>query len=245
MAHYYTRDGELVDCTIREVKKYGYFPSVTTILKMYESYGLTVWKIKQGILAGINNAQNEGESDEDYIARLLDVSGKESEVARNLGQDTHARIEAYLKGEGLAPVENDPQLEIMSNAGIRWCKENIKDVIAVERIYVDPDIGAGCRIDLMARMVDGTVALIDFKTQRFKNGKHTAYDDNLNQLAAEKLIIGDTIDKCINVYIASNEEDCGKVETHEWTDAELHERALFFMYSVEVYKIIKGINNAN
>jgi hypothetical protein len=108
---------------------------------MYESYGLTVWKIKQGILAGINNAQNEGESDEDYIARLLDVSGKESEVARNLGQDTHARIEAYLKGEGLHTIEGDPQLELMSNAGIRWCMENVKEVIALEKIFVCPRLG--------------------------------------------------------------------------------------------------------
>jgi hypothetical protein len=74
------------------------------------------------------------------------------------------------------------------------------------------EVGAGCRIDLCARMVDDTVALIDFKTQRFKNGKHTTYDDNLNQLAAEKLIIGEMIpiDSCINVYIARMRRTAGR-----------------------------------
>src|SRR4249919_1542933 len=66
-----TQKGGVRPTDLRDGRKLGLVPSVTTVLSVLAKDALTTWKVKQGILAALTLTRRPGESDDDFLARVL------------------------------------------------------------------------------------------------------------------------------------------------------------------------------
>jgi len=74
------------------------------------------------------------------------------------------------------------KLQPFINEYIEWAKLHLDEVYATEMTLVSP-LGYAGQTDCLAK-VDGTVSVIDLKTQKYKNSKPSYWDSWLPQLAA-------------------------------------------------------------
>jgi hypothetical protein len=91
-------DGER-NTTLRDAKKLGLFPSVTTLLGLFAKPGLDRWKQNQLILIAFSNPPKAGETIEQYTDRCLLLHEKPVEEAADFGTKVHDAIEAYFTGQ--------------------------------------------------------------------------------------------------------------------------------------------------
>src|SRR6056300_705776 len=93
--HWYEKDGtpaykvpmakdpnKMRNTTLRDAKKLGLLPSVTTIIKEAAKPGLTNWIINQNIMAALTVPRIAGESDEDFIKRITSDATEQAKQAR-------------------------------------------------------------------------------------------------------------------------------------------------------------------
>ena len=97
--HWYTADGEPAytversdgkgyrNTTLRDAKKLGLLPSVTTILSLAAKPLLQNWLQQQAILAALTLPRNEGESEDDYLDRVMQDSKAQGRQAADQGRD--------------------------------------------------------------------------------------------------------------------------------------------------------------
>lgn len=108
--------------------------------------------------------------DEAYKAHSVKL--KDSAVA---GTDLHAELEAFVKGKmGIMPVRTyDPKIKPF----IDWADQNVKKFLWSEAHCYDEGLWVGGICDAGAELMDGTIALIDFKSAK------EAYDSHFIQAA--------------------------------------------------------------
>lgn len=106
--------------------------------------------------------------DEAYKAHSVKL--KDSAVA---GTDLHAELEAYVKGKmGLKPVRKyDPKIKPFTD----WAAANVKKFLWSEAHCYDELLWVGGICDAGAELLDGSIALIDFKSSK------EAYDSHFIQ----------------------------------------------------------------
>lgn len=88
--------------TLRDAKKLGLVPSVTTILKCIAKPELENWKREQDILAVLTTPRIVGEADDAFVHRVLNterVQDQEAQAARTRGTEIHRVIEDYFGGK--------------------------------------------------------------------------------------------------------------------------------------------------
>lgn len=108
--HYYTATGEQVASvpsadgkkqvkpTIVHARKHDLGPGVTTIIGCAHREDLVRWQINQGIMAALTSSRRTGETDADFVARILDDSKEQARTAADLGTAIHASIQSYFEG---------------------------------------------------------------------------------------------------------------------------------------------------
>ena len=92
------KSGDERNTTLRDAKKLGLYPSVTTLLGLFAKPGLDRWKQDQLLNIAFSNPPKAGESYEDYANRCLVEHEKPVEEAADFGTEVHDAIEAYYKG---------------------------------------------------------------------------------------------------------------------------------------------------
>ncbi len=108
--HYYKPDGTPAyrivgangkerDTTLRDARKLGLYPSVTTILQVVAKPGLVNWMIDQAVMAALTGTRLEGESDEAFIARVKLEAKEQAQKAADMGTTIHGQIERHYRGE--------------------------------------------------------------------------------------------------------------------------------------------------
>lgn len=218
--HWYGRNGEPAytivgangkarPTTLRDARKLNLVPSVTTIIKVASQPGLDRWKQEQVLLAALTLPKVNDESDDDYIARILDDSKDAARSAADAGTDIHASIEAFYRGE----VRNRHQEHVQGfvNALQEHCGQH---AWVAERSF-SHESGFGGKVDLHA---PGFV--VDVKTKEFPDpAKVQGYDEHLMQLAAYRVGLGMPQARGINAFVSRSVP--GLCVLREWTQAEL------------------------
>ena len=84
--------------TLRDARKHGYVPSVTTIIGMAAKPSLENWKINQALNSAITLEQDPGESLEAFTHRCKEDSKDIGRKAAERGTIIHAMIEQGFMG---------------------------------------------------------------------------------------------------------------------------------------------------
>jgi hypothetical protein len=207
------KNGEQRSTTLRDAKKMGLLPSVTTIMKAAASPGLEAWKLNQMMLAALTLPRADGESEESFIKRIQADSKDQARKAAERGTQVHTAIEQFFDGQINA---NDlPYLEPVYKAvndtfgNLMW---------AVEKSFAT-DTFAG-KIDLHS--MDGEGVVVDFKTKEFTSDtldKVAGFDEQCMQLSAYRTGLKKPNARCANIFVSVTEP--GLVVVKEWTQEEL------------------------
>ena len=106
--HWYTKDGQPMytvigkngkerNTNLRDAREHGYIPSVTTILNVAAKPGLSVWLQQQAILAALTLPRNDGESESDWLDRVLTDSKAQCRDEADSGTSMHSEIHQHLE----------------------------------------------------------------------------------------------------------------------------------------------------
>lgn len=195
-AHWYRKDGEACHTvigankkerptTLRDARKLGLLPSVTSILKLSAKPGLERWKAEQVLLAGLTLPMKPGEKETEWIKRVWEDSQEQAAKAAERGTEIHAAIEKSFRGD---PV--DPAMKPWVDAAWHEVQKRFPDDRgwSPERSFANTEHRFGGKCDLHRPGITGVV--IDFKGKEGPLEDISLYDEHHMQLAAYAVGLG-------------------------------------------------------
>lgn len=194
-------NGKERNTTVRDARKLGLVPSVTTILKCAAAPGLVKWQKEQVAKAAYQERPREGESEADYLARILPLAEEVARMARDRGTEIHGAIEKWDKW---GPYRH--HVDAAKDAVDAWADVQPWDA---ERSFASP-LGYGGKLDLSA---PGYVA--DFKTTDKPLDGLKTWPDHRRQLAAYRMGLDMPSAKCAIVYVSSVRPEARLIELDE------------------------------
>jgi hypothetical protein len=228
-SHFYTREGEpryevtgkngkLRPTTLADARKHGWLPSVTTYAKVFPADGLRNWLREQDILAAITTPRLPRETDEEFIAKVLQSAEEESTRAAEKGTRRHALCEELHRAfnigmDGEWQVDSGDIPFIMPY--VEWFRSNVSEVIDSEFVAVHSRLGYAGRVDLCCRLNDGSMAIVDLKNRK----RLAVYDGDVIQLAAYAQAIGQK-HKSISAVLGTEKPE---LLIKEWSTDEINE----------------------
>jgi len=233
------KNGKERSTTIRDARKEGYLPSVTTILSVLPKEALLKWKAKQVLLCALTSAsQGKEETDDVYISRILADADEQALKAREKGTHTHGQLERYLLQQ---PIESESMVYIdavisalTEKLGMDW----IHKCEPEKSFSYTPTYGQGFggKVDLHSRELN---FVCDFKTKEFdESTDKLAWDEQIIQLEAYRHGLGIHNARMLNVFISTNNPGLVRVVEHTG-DTEWHwkvfQDALKFWYTWRKY----------
>jgi len=164
------------DAGLREARKDLLFPSPTSIEKdIRANPALSRWIKNEVAKSFVNNRRLPEEPDDIYAARVLKVADSSRDLAAIRGTAIHKAIE----DGGTTDLEILPFFEKY----MEWEREHVEQVFHSELKMADPKIGVAGTVDRVAQMRAYGLAILDFKTQKVKDGKAAFYDSFPRQLS--------------------------------------------------------------
>ena len=246
--HWYTRtgdpaytvtnkDGHQRPTTLRDARKLGLVPSVTTIIKCAASPGLEAWKLQQMMLAALTLPRAPEETEESFISRIQTDSKEQAKMAAERGSEVHAALESYYETRHITTKFSDAVLgtdsEVLKVFGdMTWSPEK----------SFSRD-GFGGKVDLHSK--DGRGAVIDFKTKEITSetsDKAQGFDEHLMQLSAYRVGLEIPQARCANVFVSVTEP--GLVMVKEWSQEELARGWKMFSSLLEFWYAKSGLERA-
>ena len=229
--HFYTQTGEPAyrikgkngverNTTIRDCRQLGLVPSVTTILGIIAKPGLNNWLQQQVLLAALTLPRVDGESEENWLQRVMSDARSTGREAADRGTRMHGELEKYFDhGSHDAPYYcHTVEKALDSHFGEHVLWES-------ERSFAWG--GFGGKVDLSAPNI-----VVDFKSKEGDLSKVTAYHEQILQLAAYREGLGMPAARCANVYF--NEQ--GDVKLIEHSENDLAEAYECFQYLLSYYR---------
>lgn len=225
------------DIDLREARKINAYPSITTILKERANPALDKWKQDELFNAVVDNKRKKGESEDDYRERIATIAQTKGREAAEFGTRLHDALDVFPQ----ITIDSDlaPYIELFAPTYHR----HVRQRIASEIMLADTEIGVAGRTDLIAETEWG-LAIIDYKTSKFKGGKASFWPSYRIQLAFyakayQKLHNLAKPPACINVGINSlaPTEPVWKVYTVEEQEAAYAEflAIAFLWFSTKNY----------
>ncbi len=136
-SHWYTRNGkpchqvpyagkrgeagEMRNTTLKDARKMGLLPSVTSIIGIVEKPGLIRWKMGQIILAALTLPRLEDEGVDQFAQRVIEDAMAESRKAMDFGSRLHDAIEAIVARR---PSVRDSEIEPFASRFAAWHHEH-------------------------------------------------------------------------------------------------------------------------
>lgn len=224
-----SKPGEMRAVTLRDAKKLGLFPSVTSILKIIAQPGLQQWIQQQILLAAATSPYKRSEmSADEWASKVLADAQEQAEKARQKGVEIHGAIEKYLSGQTIEERIVPFVIPVIQEMEKRGMLENRK----VEHSFANP-LGFGGKIDY-----HNDAVLIDFKSKEFDDlTKKLAWDEHSYQLAGYRYGLHMPHLKCFNVFISTNVP--GLFQFYEWTEEDLKKGLEVFLAALTLWKRIK------
>lgn len=223
--HWYTRDGlprytvigkngKERNTTLRDARAENLVPSVTTILNVVAKPALIQWLQKQVLLAALTLPRKPDESEDEYIARIIEDSKEQGRAAADAGTDIHASVQGFYEGT----VINRHQQHVQG------CVSAVREYFGEqgwipERSFAH-EVGFGGKCDLYVPDSFHQGIVVDIKTKEFSDPeKVEVYDENLMQLAAYRVGLGIPNARCANAFVSRSVP--GLVKIIEWSSDDL------------------------
>lgn len=234
--HWYTQDGEPAytivgangrerNTTLRDARKLGLVPSVTTIIGVAARPGLENWKIDQALLAALTLPREDGESLDSFMARAKLDARQQSLQAAQEGERIHAAVERHFLGQAYDPAYDS---QVAAVQELLW--DHFQDQEwSAEKAFTSP-LGYGGKVDLHSQGI-----VLDFKTKDGDLSGRLGYPEQAMQLAAYAHGLGIPDARLVNVFISRDVP--GRVELVE------HEQGPHFAKFrclLEYWKLEKG-----
>jgi hypothetical protein len=224
--HWYSKDGTPAytiigkngkerATTLRDARKEGYLPSVTTILQVLPKPALINWMKKQVLMSALTLTREVNEADQAYIDRIMLDADEQARKAREKGTWIHGQIERYLLGQEIDKKAED----------YIWAVNNeLKGIMSpLWRAKCEPEKsfaytpeygnGFGGKVDLHSRELN---FVCDFKTKEFdETTEKLAWDEQIFQLEAYRHGLGMHNARMLNVFISTNNPGLVRVVEHE------------------------------
>jgi hypothetical protein len=186
--HWYDRNGEPRytvigtngqerPATLRDARKHGWYPGVTSIIRCAAAPGLERWKQEQSILAALTMPRTGDEPQDVLMARIKADADEQAKKARERGTQIHAAIQGHF--EGKAPSE---EMWPYVKGVIEALAANFGECAWVPEVAVAHPSGFGTKADLSSPF-----AVVDFKGSDFdaiKAPTLETWDEHHMQLAA-------------------------------------------------------------
>lgn len=236
--HWYTKDGHTAYTTIgktgerpttlRDARKLGLLPSVTTINGMLSKAGLDTWKQQQVLLAALTLPRSEGESEQEWLVRVMQDSKATGREAAERGTAIHAVIEEYFEQKYMS--NKPPYLDAIDKALIDAFGSQLW---LTEKSFGHP-LGFGGKCDLMS----SSGFVVDFKTKETDLDKVDVYFEHEMQLAAYREGLGMPTARCAIVFVNAL---TNQVKLIEISQEKLQSGWECFEHLLRVYQIKNGI----
>jgi hypothetical protein len=221
-------NGAQRNTTLRDARKIGLVPSVTTILSVADKPALTAWKVDQALMAALTLPRIEGESLDDFKKRAALDAKQQSIDAADEGTRIHAAIESWFSGQAFHPMYERHVVAAVDAINATFPHNNWLP----EKSFCSP-LGYGGKVDLHSERV-----VIDIKTKEFGSGdKVVAYDDQIMQLDAYRHGLRYPEATMANVYVSRSCPGEVRVIVHD--NGNHFER---FMHLLEYWKLSKNYN---
>lgn len=222
------KDGSMRPTTLRDARKLGLLPSVTSIIKCAAAPGLQLWMQKQVMLAALTLPRQDGETEDDYLQRILQDSKEQAKQAAERGTAIHAAIQGFYEGE--QPIGYEAHVGGAVTAVDGWLD---MQPWKAERSFASP-IGYGGKVDLSCN-----VAVLDFKTKEFgPDDDLKTWDEHAMQLAAYRHGLGMEKARCAIVYVSVTHP--GLARLIEIPEPELQKGWKCFYSLLQFWKASKG-----
>lgn len=245
--HWYDRDGRpcyeqatakggLRPTDLRDAKKFGYLPSVTTVLSVLAKPALTTWLVDQGIMAALTLPRIEGESEPEFLARIRADSKAQAKSAAEEGTRIHDACECAMKGQHY-PRQYQPHVDAVREE-LTKLFPGVDDWIA--EASFGHESGFGGKVDLHSPSA-GIVVDYKGKDGDFTDGKRLAYDQHY-QLAAYNrgLLLPPSV--CANIFVSRTHP--GRVASHVWKQSDIDEGWAVFESALIVWKRLRKFDPA-
>ena len=242
--HWYTKDGTPAYTTIgktgerattlRDARKEGLLPSVTTIINLLSKAGLDTWKQQQVLLAALTLPRGFKETEDEWLKRVMQDSKATGREAAERGTAIHAIIEGYFEQMYLPekPAYLDAIDSALNNAfgSQPWLAEK----------SFGHHLGYGGKCDLMAKPINGqgTGFVVDFKTKDTDLDKIDIYFEHQLQLAAYREGLNLPNARCAIVFVNGTTNQVKLVEVEE---SQLQKSWECFQHLLRVYQIKNNI----
>jgi hypothetical protein len=207
--HWYDKDGEARHTilsakgeprptTLRDAKKFGWLPSVTTVMKVLAAPELDRWKQQQVLMASLTLPRTPDETDEVYCARIMEDAFKQVSDAADLGTNIHAALENHFQG-----IPYHPEMEPYVAPVRDWCAVNNVKFLRHEVRLVNPEVGYAGTTDALVE-INGVLHVLDYKSRKTKpDVKVTPYGKEPMQISAYANIV--KAKRGVNLYISTTE----------------------------------------
>lgn len=188
--HWYDSQGRIVEgADLREARKQHLLPSVTSVLKSWQSAGLDIYKQAQLVKAAWQLRPEPNESAGGYGRRIIELSRKHAKDAADFGIRCHHEIHlmnvARKSGTFYTPLA---ELESFCLPWADFADKNSLEIKETEVAFALPTLGIAGTIDCV--VLDPALGMVidDYKFSGVKerNGKPDPqfYPYYLHQLAA-------------------------------------------------------------
>ncbi len=93
------KNGKERNTTLRDARKEGLLPSVTSIIRCAAAPGLELWKSQQVLMAALTTDRLPDESEQQFIDRIIKDSQEQALKARERGTLIHAWVQSGFEGD--------------------------------------------------------------------------------------------------------------------------------------------------
>ena len=232
-----TQKGGLRATDLRDARKLGLVPSVTTVLAVVAKPQLEKWKRDQSVMAALTLPRHDGETEDTLLRRIYTDSEAQAKAAAEEGTRIHDAIEQYFK-EGYPATGPYIAHVRATRAELSRLFPDINDWVP-EASFAS-GMGYGDKVDLHSPSAG---IVVDFKGKDgdFSDGKKLAYDQHW-QLAAYHYGLRLPSNVCANLFVSRTHP--GKVASHVWSAADVAEGWEVFEASLRLWKAIKRYDPA-
>ena len=208
--HWYTKEGTPAYTTIgktgerattlRDARKEGLLPSVTTIINLMSKPALSSWLQQQVLLAALTLPRESNEPEQEWLKRVMSDSKATGREAAERGTAIHNIIQGYF--EQMYLPEKPPYLDAIDDA----LKNYFGNQAWLSEKSFGHHLGYGGKCDLMAKPMNGQGSgfVVDFKTKDTDLDKVDIYFEHELQLAAYREGLNLPNARCAILFVNGN-----------------------------------------
>jgi len=171
------KNGNERPTTLRDARKLGLVPSVTTIIGCADKPQLTNWKIDQAILSALTLGRMEEETEKEYVDRIKEDAKEQAKKAAERGTQIHAWVQNGFELWEAQQSIPEEQFKYFNSAYSRLVDECGSQEWSCEKPFATKRYGGKCDLH-------NDNYLLDFKTTDKPITDLKLWESHFMQLAA-------------------------------------------------------------